>query len=102
MAMETVQSVRQAEQLASQKEKDAIVSAEQIVSQAETESKELLITIRKSVQEQSESDKRNAKVQADNMLKASLDEAEKEIEELRLKVKEKENEAISLVLSELI
>ena len=102
MAMETIQSVREAEQLAAQKEKDAHAEVEQIVSRAETESKELLVSIQNSIQEYTVSALNNAKVQSVELMNAAKSEAEKEIEELRRNVSEKENLAIQMVLRELI
>ena len=102
MAIETVQSVRQAELLAAQKEKDAESEAEKIIMESETEAKQHLAFIRKSAQENAQKAFENAKIQADTMLETSLEEAQKEIEKLRLDVKEKEKEAINLVLTELI
>lgn len=58
--------------------------------------------VRKTAQENALKASENAKIQADKMLETSLEEAQKEIEKLRLDVKEKEKEAIELVLSELI
>ena len=95
MAIETVQSVRQAEQLAAQKEKEAELEAEKMIAEAEEDARQHLVLIKKSSQESSQKASDDSKIQADTLLETSLEEAQKEIEKLRLDVNEKEKEAIA-------
>lgn len=102
MAMETVQAVRQAELEAAIKEKEAAKKSELITLEAENKAEVIISSMKKTSYEKAEQNLLEANGKAKEFMDIALRDAEKEIISIKDKVKVKEKEAVSLVLSEII
>ena len=102
MAMETVQAVRQAEFEAVNREKVSAEESDVMISKAEIQAQALLSSMKKSEQEKADKNINMADEKAKELMKISLQQAEQDIICIRKMVEGKEQEAISLVLSEII
>lgn len=102
MAMETVQAVRQAELEAAKKEKEAVKESEVMISKAEIEAQVLLSSMKKLEQEKADKNLYKANEKAKELMQISLQQAEQDIISLRKMVEGKEQDAILLVLAEII
>ena len=102
MAMETVQAVRQAEFEAVNREKVSAEESDVMISKAEIQAQALLSSMKKSEQEKADKNINMADEKAKEFMKISLQQAEQEIICIRKMVEGKVQEAISLVLSEII
>ena len=102
MAMETVQAVRQAEFEAAQKEKVTAEESVVLISKAEIEAQVLLSSMKKLEQEKADKNLYKANEKAKELMQISLQQAEQDIISLRKMVEGKEQDAILLVLAEII
>ncbi|QHQ61737.1 hypothetical protein Ana3638_13930 [Anaerocolumna sedimenticola] len=102
MANEIVQAVRQAEQEAVKIEKEAIQKAETMIQKANIDAKQLISSMTKEVLAKSQKDLEQAQLHGEELMVTAVQKAEKEILLLKEIVKSKEQNAIELVLSEVI
>jgi len=102
MAMEAVQAVRQAELEAAKKEKEAVKESEVMISKAEIEAQVLLSTMKKLEQEKADKNLYKADEKAKDLMQISIQQAEQDIISLRKMVEGKEQDAILLVIAEII
>lgn len=102
MAIEIVQAVRQAEQEADKIEKEASQRAEAIILKANDDAKQLLSSKSKEIQAKAQKDLEQAQLRGEELMVTAVQKAEKEILLLKEMVKSKEQNAIDLVLSEVI
>jgi len=102
MAKETVQAVRQAELNAVQIEKDANTQREAILLEAQQNAKTMITSMTKEAIAKAESDLGAAKHQGTETLEAAKLRAETEVLLIKEMIKEKEQSAIDLVLSNVI
>lgn len=102
MAIETVQAVRQAEINAAETEKEALKKRDAILSKAQEDAKNLVISMTKDANNKAEADLMQARQQGDILMETAVQKAEKEVSILKEMVKRKEQSAIDLVISEVI
>ena len=102
MAKETVKAVRSAELSAVQIEKEAEHKKEEILLDAQQKAKSIIVSMTKEAQSKAERDLREAKEQGMAIMAAGKQRAENEIRLLNEMVKNKEQAAIELVLSNVI
>lgn len=102
MAKETVQAVRNAELKAAQIEKDAVQKKEEILSKAQQEARGLIASTTKDAQAKADKALAEAEKSGAGLIEAAKLNAEKEILLLKEMVKNKEQAAIDLVLSNVI
>lgn len=102
MAKETVQAVRQAELNAAQKEKDAILRKEEILSKARQDASEMIASMTKDAREKAEAKIKAAELQGSKMLEDAKLKAESEVLIITEMAKRKEEAAINLVLTTVI
>lgn len=102
MAQETIQAVRQAELIAEQKEKEALIQAKETVANAEKEAKDLVSTMTKKSLLNAKKASDAALLEGEQMVKEAGKKAEKEIALLNQLLKQKEEKAIELVISALV
>lgn len=102
MAKETVQAVRQAELLAAQKEKDALLKKEVIIAQAEQNAKNLITSTTKQALDKAEHNLNTANLRGQEMLQAAGVKAEGEVLIMKEMAQRKEEAAIKLILSSVI
>jgi vacuolar-type H+-ATPase subunit H len=102
MAIETVQAVRQAELNAAQMEKEDVNKQNFILSKAQEDAKLEISTITKKAIDKAEADLKQAEQRGTELMETAVQRAENEISLLKELVKSKEQQAIDLVLSEVI
>lgn len=102
MALESVQAVRQAELKAAQIEKDASAQREALLADAKQKAKDLADTRMKEAHAKAENDLKAAERRSMELLEEAKKKAEKEVIFMKELVKNKEQAAIELVLSNLI
>lgn len=100
MAKETIQAVLRAEEKAAQIEKDAAIQGEAIVQKAKEDAKSLIASMTKLSLSKEEKDLEAARVKSDTYMKTAISQAEQDIVMLKELVKNKEQAATRLVLSE--
>jgi len=102
MAKETVQAVRQAELNAAQFEKNANMQREAILQEAEQNAKTMINSMTREAIEKAESNLSAARHRGTETLEAAKLRAETEVLLIKEMIKEKEQSAIDLVLSNVI
>ncbi|MGB4661288.1 MAG: hypothetical protein WBI07_19100 [Mobilitalea sp.] len=102
MAKETVEAVRQAELNAAQKEKDAAQKKEAILLESQLNAKTLYSSMTKEALEKAENDIAKANIRGTVILEEAKEKAEKEALLMKEMAQQKEADAISLVLSNVI
>ncbi len=102
MAKETVQAVRQAELNAAEKEKEALLEKEKILSDAKQEAKTLIAKMTKQALDVAEHNLFLANQQGVEMMDAAKKRADNEVLLMKEMAKNKEEVAINLVLSNVI
>jgi UDP-N-acetylmuramyl tripeptide synthase len=102
MAKETVQAVRQAEILAAQKEKDALLRKDEIIAQAGQNAKALVTSMTKQALDKAGHNLAAADQRGKEMLEAARLKAESEVLVMNEMVQRKEEAAIKLILSSVI
>ena len=102
MAQEAVQAVRQAELNAALIERDANQRKEEMLSKAQQNAKILITSITKEAHLTADKRLATAEKQGADMLEAAKQKADEEVLYLKDLVKGKEQEAIKLILSNLI
>jgi vacuolar-type H+-ATPase subunit H len=102
MAKETVQAVRQAEILAAQKEKDALLRKDEILAQAGQNAKALVTSMTKQALDKAEHNLADANQRGKEMLESARLKAESEVLVMNEMVQRKEEAAIQLILSSVI
>lgn len=102
MAKETVQAVRQAELNATEKERNALLEKEKILSEAQQEAKALLARMTEQELNAAERNLVLANQQGVEKMEAAKKRAEKEVILMKEMAKNKEEAAINLVLSNVI
>ena len=102
MAKETVQAVRQAELNAAQKEKDAILRKDAILSEARHNASNLIASMTKDAREKVAAKMKAAEQKSSTMSEAAKIKAEKEVMMIKEMAKRKEDAAINLVLTTVI
>lgn len=101
MAGEIVAAVRQTEIQAEQTLKAAIDMREAIIKQSQQDVELTIATMTKAAQDKAAEALTAAKIRGDSWLKEAQVSAEQECAELRINAKQKEQEAIRLILAEL-
>lgn len=102
MAKEIVQAVRQAELNAVEKDKEALLVKEKILSEAQQEAKTLIATMAKRANDTAERALELANQQGVAMIEEAKKRADKEVIIMKEMAKNKEEAAINLVLSNVI
>lgn len=102
MAKDTVEAIRQAEQKALQLEKDTALQQEVILQKAKEEAEHIVAAAVKEVLEIAKLDMEKAVVQGKKIMEDATNRAEKEILQLKERVKAKEPETLSLIVSSII
>lgn len=102
MAKETVQAVRQAELNAAQKEKDALMRKEEILSEARQNASNLIASMTKDAQEKAAAKLKAAELESSKMSETAKLKAESEVMIIKEMAKRKEDAAINLVLTTVI
>lgn len=102
MAQETIETIRQAELAAEQAEKAAADEAEQIVAKAHEEAKETIASMTREAREKAAAALDEAGAQGDTMMTEARREVEQDVAKLGESVAVREEQAIKLILSELI
>jgi vacuolar-type H+-ATPase subunit H len=99
MARETIEAVIKAEEKAALIEKDAVTEGETIVLKAKEDAKELVAAMTRERLSQSEKDLISAQEKCEALMKAAIEKAEQDIIMLKEVIKDKEQVAITNVLS---
>jgi V/A-type H+-transporting ATPase subunit G/H len=102
MAKETVQAVRQAELNAAQKEKDALLRKEEIISEAGQNAKAFIASMTKQAFEKAEHNLAAANQRGAEIMEAAKLKAESEVLIMKEMAQRKEEAAIHLILSSVI
>ncbi|MCC8027015.1 MAG: hypothetical protein LIP16_17165 [Clostridium sp.] len=102
MAQETIDAIRKAEAAAEAEEKDAAKAAEEIVAQARIQAAELKADMTRRAREAAAGREEDAKTQGEAMIQAARTEEVSELENLRSQVAGKQEQAVKLILSELL
>ncbi len=102
MAKEIVQAIRQAELNAVEKEKEALLEKDRILSKAQQEAKLLATTMTKQANDLAEQALIMANQKGATMLEDAKKRADKEVVLMKEMAKAKEEKAIKLVLSHVI
>jgi len=101
MAIETVEAVRQAENRAEEKEKTAQKEKQVILATAQKEARELEKNSLKEATEKSKKNLQKAQLDGQSIINNTVKKAEEEVANLRNSIKEKEQKAIDLVISQI-
>lgn len=99
MAVETIEAVRNAEQFAMQKEKEALKERDAILLKAQQDANELISVTTKGAQKKAKSDLEMAQIQGTKVIEEAKLRANGEIIKLKETVSKKEQEAIKLIIS---
>ncbi len=102
MAKEVIDAIREAELKATQIEKEAINEKSAILLKAEEEANKIISSATEAALNQSEKELKNAQVQGESYMEAAVLRAERQISLMKDVVREKEQEVIRLILSEVI
>ena len=102
LALDTIDKVLKAEQDADSAEKNAVVEADRIVAKAEDDAIGLKSDLSKKSRQEADDAVKSAQDKADALLQGAKEEAEKSVEKLRADTASKEEEAIKLILNDLI
>ena len=102
MAQETIDAIRQAETAAEAAEKEAVKEAEAIVAEAKAQAAQMKAEMTKSAREAAVRAEEDAKAQGEQMMQAAGAEEVKELENLRSAVAAKQEQAVKVILSELL
>lgn len=102
MAQETIQAVRHAELIAEQQEKQAVSEAKELIAAAEKEAKEIISAMTKKSLADAKKASDEALRQGEVMMQEARTRAEKEIALQQELLNQKEENAIQLVISELV
>jgi V/A-type H+-transporting ATPase subunit G/H len=102
MAKETIQSVRQAELNAVNREKEAIQKKEEIKIKAQQEAGRIIESRMKLAKEEAERNLSAANRQGEQLMELTKQRVEKEIAAMKALAKQKEEAAINLVLSSIV
>lgn len=102
MAQETIDAIRQAEAAAEAAEKDAVKQAEEILAEAKAQGLQMKADMTRSAREAAARAEEDAKAQGEQMMQAAGTEEVKELENLRSAVAEKQQQAVKVILSELL
>ena len=102
MAQETIDAIRQAEAAAEAAEKDAEKQAEAIVAEAKAQGLQLKADMTSDARKAAARAEEDAKAQGEQMMQAAEAEEVKVLETLRNAVAEKQQQAVKVILSELL
>ena len=102
LAQETIDAIRQAEAAAEAAEKDAVKQAEAIVAEAKAQGVQLKADMTSAAREAAVRAEEDAKAQGEQMMQAAGAEEVKELENLRSAVAAKQEQAVKVILSELL
>ena len=102
MAQESIQAIRDAENAASTKEKEARAHAEEIVSKAKTEAEELIKSRIDAAKKAGAASLEDASAQNESIIAKAKEEALSEIESLKNAVSQKESSAVKAIVDSLI
>lgn len=102
MAQETIQAVRHAELIAEQTEKQAAREAKELITAAEKEAKEIILAMTKNSLTDAKKANNEALKQGETMMQDARARALKEIALQNELLKQKEENAIQLIISELV
>lgn len=102
MVYDMIQEIKQVELSASAIEKDAKAEAEMIIKTASVESEKRIAEAVEHIKEENENRLKIVEMEGEQFAQKRKEEAEKEIHRLQIKAGEKEQEAIQLVLAEIM
>lgn len=102
MVKETIDSIRQAEQAAEQRETDAGREAEQIITAAEAQAASLKSDLTRQAREKAAQTEAAAKARADQIMEEAGQAQDQELEALRSAVTGKSDQAVKAVLAGLL
>jgi len=102
MAIETVKAVREAEQKAALKEKEAAQRKDEILAEAVQNAKSMVSAMTKEALAKAEHELDEVKERGNDFVEAAKVNAEKEVFQMKERVKSKEQSAIDIVLSHVI
>ncbi|MCR4901666.1 MAG: hypothetical protein K6A23_02320 [Butyrivibrio sp.] len=102
MAQESIQAIREAENAASEKEKEAKIKADEIVAKAKTDAESLIKSRIDEAKKAGAASLENASAQNESIIAKAKEEAKSEIEGLKASVTQKESEAVKAIVDALI
>lgn len=102
MAMDTIQTVKQAELQASQSERAAHVKGDELISKAISDAKALVTSMTREALIEAQNNIEKAKRQSSVMIEQVVERTNKEVMLLKELSKKKEQEAIRMVCSHII
>ena len=102
MAQETIDAIRQAEGTAESAEKDAMKQAEAIVAEAKAQGGRLKADMTNAAREAAARAEEEAKAQGEHLMQAADAEEVKDLEALQGVVTAKQQQAVKVILSELL
>lgn len=102
MAKESVDAIREAELKAAQIEKEAMNEKNAILLKAEEEAEKIISSMTENAYAQSQEQLKKAHEQGEAYMEAAVLRAERQISLMKDVVREKEQEVINLILSEVI
>lgn len=102
MAKESVDAIREAELKATQIEKEAMNEKSAILLKAEEEAEKIISSMTEKAHMQSQEQLKKAQEQGESYMEAAVLRAERQISLMKDAVREKEQEVINLILSEVI
>ena len=102
MAKETIETIRQAEIRAEQREKDAQAKAEEIVAKAHEEAESMQKSMTGKAREEAAAALKKAGAQGEEMMAQAQREVEQEVLNLQKEISLKESQAVSMIVAELV
>jgi F0F1-type ATP synthase membrane subunit b/b' len=102
LAQESIQAIREAENTASVKEKEAKAKAIEIVDTAKKEAEEMIKARIDAARKEGAASLENASAQNESIITKAKEEATAEIAKLKEAVSQKENDAVKAIVDALI